>query len=137
MIVSVDFPPRFDEIVKRFPGITPGAVFAYGDTIFNPSGGEISDDLMVHESTHAGRQVDVGGPFEWWTRYMADKEFLISEEALAYGAQARFIVGRVKDRNARFRVIMNLARIFSGPLYGNVVDFDTAMTLIRRAAKLN
>jgi hypothetical protein len=136
LIVKVGFPPQYDKMVVRFPGITPTAVFAYGDTLYNPSGGAISDDLMAHEETHAGRQVDVGGPAEWWRMYMADEDFLISEEAFAYGAQARFLAQRTKDRNARFRVLMHLAQIFSGPLYGNVVTFDQAVILIRKAAKL-
>lgn len=136
MKVKNDFPPRYVEMVKRFPGITATAVFAYGDTLYNPSGGEIGDDLMAHENTHAGRQIDVGGPNEWWTRYMADEDFLISEEALAYGVQARFTFTHVKDRNARFRYLVGLAQTFSGPLYGNVVNFDTALILIKKTAKL-
>ncbi len=137
MKVVNDFPPRYAEMVKRFPGITARAVFAYGDTLYNPAGGPVDDALMAHEETHAGRQVDVGGPSVWWDCYMNDIDFLISEEALAYGAQARFVARTLKDRNMRFRYLAELARTFSGPLYGNVIDFDTALILIKKTAKLN
>lgn len=131
MEVSPTFPPMYAEIAKRFP-VTARTVFAWGDTIYNPGGIEIPEDLMAHEEVHSRQQKEMGGPKVWWDLYLTDTSFVVRQEAQAYGRQFSVICARVRDRNVRFKRLRELAQHFSGPLYGNAIDFDEAMKLIKQ-----
>jgi hypothetical protein len=130
MNISFAYPPMYADIVKRF-AVTATTVFAWGETIYNPGRVEISEDLMAHETVHSGQQAAIGGPKAWWDRYLVEPAFLVSQEAEAYGRQYAVLGGRVKDRNARFRMLRELASHFSGPLYDYAVTFDEAVRLIK------
>lgn len=130
MNVTMDYPPMYADIVKRF-AVNGRTVFAWGDTIYNPGRIEIPEDLMAHEETHSGQQAEIGGPRVWWDRYLTDSAFVVSQEAEAYGNQYAAICKKVRDRNQRFKRLTELAQHFSGPLYGNVVSFDEAVRLIK------
>lgn len=122
----------YADIVKRF-AVNARTVFAWGDTIYNPGRIEIPEDLMAHEEVHSKQQAEVGGPRVWWDRYLAigGADFIVSQEAEAYGHQYAVICKRTRDKNRRFEQLRELAQHFSGPLYGNVVSFDEALRLIK------
>ena len=77
MKIIRDYPPNIEAIRAEFE-LNPRVVFTYGETIYNPGGGKITDDLMVHEETHAKQQGD--DPGAWWDRYLVDVDFRLNQE---------------------------------------------------------
>jgi hypothetical protein len=132
MNVVVDGPPMWREIAQRFPAsITNGVVFTWGDTLFNPSGGEISEDLFAHEAMHTKQQEAAGGPEAWWKRYLVDAAFVLDQEARAYGRQFAWIRAHHRNRGRQARELHALARVLASPMYGSCCTFPAALKLIR------
>ena len=117
MYVVIDRPPNFEQIVAAFPKATdPGVIFAYGDTIYNPSGSIIPPELIAHEQAHGRQQRDwQAGVDIWWRQYIADLEFRYHEELYAHVAEMRATC--VSDRNQRAHLLMHTARRLIAPLY--------------------
>lgn len=144
MQITVARPPNFDEVIARFPfADRHGVIFTYGQTIYNPSGVEISPALKCHESVHAQRQgSDEEEIRAWWARYLDEPLFRLEEELLAHRAEYRAFKGWTKDRNAVARKLESIAARLSGPLYGGVMSFAQAKRLLlvevdrKRVAKL-
>ena len=125
-------------------------VWTYGDTIFNPGGGPVSDHVFAHESQHGAQQANrelmlqyiepteriddekLAGKMRdaWWREFLANPRFRLEQEAEAYGAQYRFYCERVKDRNRRALFLVQLARMLSGPLYQVAVSAQQARKMI-------
>jgi hypothetical protein len=114
--IEIANPPGFEKIVAAFPKAAgPGVIFAYGDTIFNPSGVEIPPALMAHEQVHGNRQ---GATAEkWWERYIAEPDFRYYEELPAHAAEFHKIMNIVHDRNQRAKLMMHTAQRLIAPLY--------------------
>lgn len=136
MKISLSKPPVYDECLREFPTIEDDRpVFSYGDTLYNPFNIAVPDHLTAHEERHAEQQGhDDSVAAIWWKRYLADPVFRTEQEVEAYGAQYRFICGRVKDKNARYRSLHIMAQKLSGPMYGGCVSYTDAMRRIREAA---
>lgn len=88
MKIEQKYPPNFQEINAIFP-YKDGYVYAYGDTIFNPSGREVPLDIQFHEKIHSLQQGN--DPSLWWKRYLKDTEFRESQEIEAYAGQYQLI----------------------------------------------
>ena len=134
MKISYSKPPIWDEANKLFKleELGLGTVFTYGDTLYNPFGADLSKDLIAHEEQHAKQQShDETCAKLWWRRYIDDVDFRIEQELEAYGAQYQCTCRILKDRNKRAKKLWELATIFSGPMYGNVIDHAAAMSRIR------
>lgn len=135
MKISLEKPPCYEEANKFFKleELNLGTIFTYGDTLYNPNNVQLTQDLIVHEMVHAEQQAhsDTGGKL-WWQMYLADPDFRLKQEAEAYSAQYKFICKNVKDRNARTRVLYQLARQLSGKMYGEIVSHSEAMRLIKK-----
>ena len=59
MKIITSRPPNFIDVVTVFPRAAErGVIFAFGDTIYNPSNIVITAALMAHESVHGSRQGD-------------------------------------------------------------------------------
>jgi hypothetical protein len=129
MKIVIGRPPIFDEVKKHFNFDEKVTVFTYGDTIYNPGNGFISDDLMVHESVHMDQQGN--DPKSWWDKYLADCSFRLSQELEAYSKQWRFFKSRNKDRNAQMRFINGIASCLSSEMYGNIITKDEAIRKIK------
>lgn len=124
MKIEIANPPLFDEILKVFPKAAgPGVIFAWGDTIFNPSGIEIPPALLAHEEVHGHRQRNLSydsvssNVEEWWQKYLADPEFRYNEELHAHAAELNSLKRSVKDRNQRARLMQATAVRLLAPLY--------------------
>lgn len=132
MEIKQEFPPNISEIVKTFDihGLNP--VFTYGDVLYNPTGGEISDDLMTHEETHAKQQRDFGKE-DWWTRYLIDPTFRMMQEVEAYREQYKHIE-RTCNRAERRWYLEEFAKNLSSRLYGNIIKKKQAQELIKNYA---
>lgn len=125
-------PPNYDEIVAAFPQAArmPGVIFAYGFTIYNPSGNPLSPSLVAHEHAHAERQQAVGGPDTWWRYYIADKQFCFDEEVIAHRAEWRHFSATGAGRNARRAYLSQVALRLASPLYGKMISASKAKVLI-------
>lgn len=126
-------PPIYEAVIAAGLRFNPRSVlFAYDGKIWNPGGQEVPTDVIAHEGVHLAQQKAYpGGCDAWWGRYLTDAYFRIEQEAEAYATQYAFICGYVKDRNQRSRVLQDLARFLSGPMYGNTVSHSAAVKLIK------
>lgn len=133
MKVAVARPPNFERIAAVFPRAgNPGVIFAFGDTIFNPSGGEITPALFAHEGVHGERQGS--DPEAWWERYLADKAFRLAEEIPAHQAEYRTFCAQGHGRTERRRYLAIIAGRLASPLYGHLIGFAEAKEVIQAAA---
>lgn len=128
--VVQELPPNFNEIVTVFGPLPHTVVFAYGDRIYSPSGTDLSPELVVHEETHLRQQAEVGGPEEWWRRYLADPDFRLAQEVEAYRAQLAAAPNRARRRELWRQVSKDLA----SSMYGRLVTKDQARELLRVTA---
>lgn len=129
-------PPIFDQAAKIF-GVTEKDVifYSWGDKIYSPSGRMPSDDILIHEGTHAEQQRHGSeGAAEWWRHYMADAEWRIGQEAEAFGEQLKWLRRRYRDRNAVARIVHQMASSLSGRMYGSAISHAAAAVLIRAYA---
>lgn len=123
-------PPFLDKIISA--GMNPNldrTVFTYGDTIYNPSGKEIPEYLLVHEEVHSKQQGNK--PKEWWEQYIKDQKFRLQQETEAYAAQLAFMCSEQRDRNQRARVLHEIAVTLSGPTYGKSIDYQLASKTVK------
>jgi hypothetical protein len=115
MKIVVDRPPNFDDIVKVFPGASkPGVIFAYGDTVFCPSGQVFDPVLLAHEEVHSGQQ-SIDSPAIWWEEYLRDPAFRYHEELYAHAAEIR--ASATRNRNEWHRVLHRTAHRLIADLY--------------------
>ena len=127
-----DFPPNWKQIEKVFPKAKDQkAVFAYGNTTYNPFGAEITEDIKVHEAVHTKQQGE--DPQSWWDKYCSDPNFRVKQEAEAYSSQVYYLRNIVKQPSRVIEwYIEKIAQTLSGPLYGNIITLPKAKTLIRK-----
>lgn len=131
MKISLDYPPNYREIVDSLGDIT-GAVFCYGDTIYNPFSVEILPDIEVHERVHSGQQGDAIKM--WYHKYLTDAQFRLSQEIEAYGEQYNFIKNLMGGSLLRWR-LEQMAQALSGKEYGHLVSYGEAISKIRNYGK--
>lgn len=127
MKIVKGFPPNIDQILKTFK-ITDYTVFAYGDTLYNPIGKPIPQDLMIHEETHERQQKDYGVE-AWWEMYLDNSTFRLTQEVEAYQNQFKFLK-TVLNRKGRFGALEMLADQLSSELYGSIINRKEAKELI-------
>lgn len=93
-----------------------GLVITYYPNI-HTKGGNLPEDLIVHESVHLLQQEKMGVD-KWWDRYILDRTFRVQEETAAYIAQARFIRTNVIGRNVRRAMLKHIqgsmVRMYAG-----------------------
>lgn len=130
MKIVHEWPPNIEEINKFFD-VHKNVLFTYGDTIYCPSGKEIPDHLMIHESIHEKQQEAVGGPDEWWNRFFFDKKFRLQQEVEAYHAQYEWYCEHYKNRNDQYKLLRHCAEALSGPVYGHSIGIAAALFAIK------
>lgn len=133
MEIKNELPPNFNRI-KEVLNPPDDAVFAYGDIIFNPSGGKIPEDIILHEEVHQKQQKLFGTPELWWVKYLKDTNFRLIEEVEAYAAQYNFIKGKVPNKILKValqELANNLIEVYNIP----DITFGKAQTLIRKYAQ--
>lgn len=138
MKISTNKPPIWSDAKEAFKFDEARTVFTYGDTLYNPAGVIIPDHLMIHEMVHEGQQQgDENVAKIWWKRYIKDPQFRVEQELEAYGAQYAYICGIIKDKNARFRTLHQLAVDLAGPMYGKCISYTDAINKIRLSSKID
>ncbi len=124
------YPPNIEEIRQVFP-LKPGTIFAWGDTIFNPSGDKLPSWLIAHEQVHQ-RQQD-GDPETWWARYLIDPKWRFEQELEAHRAEYNmFSLSVLGNRNKKRAFLKSLARRLSSPMYGNIRTYQQCRVLIKK-----
>lgn len=116
-------------MIRQYLTPPPDAVFAYGSTIYNPTGKDIPDDVIIHEQCHQ-RQMQGWIPDSWWIKYLMDKSFRKQAEIEAYTVQYRWVKDRVDSRTAKLcltDLASNMVR-----LYDLGITQSQAETLIRK-----
>ena len=133
-IVNENPPGNLRETIASH-GMHPhhGVIYTLGDTIYNPSGADLSDHLIEHEETHCEQQG--ADPDAWWDRYLQDPYFRIEQETEAYARQFAYICLRVHDRNQRNKILLDLAQVLAGPVYGKVIGTMNAYKRLKTYQK--
>lgn len=129
MRILVEQPPIIDDARKVFR-LPEGAIFTYGDVIYNPSGNLIDEPLMKHEEHHSKQQGE--RPELWWQRYLQDIDFRCSQEISAYQISYQSAKTFIRDRNKLHTYLMSLAMDLSGPMYGSIITFSEAYEAIKK-----
>jgi hypothetical protein len=126
MKIVKDYPPNYSKIIEAIPSVAKqkDAVFTYGDTIFNPYGGEVQDHLEVHEMIHEKQQEKIGIE-EWWNKFLTDTKFRLEQELEAYRAQYQFVFKTYGRANATM-FVKEIAKDLSGVLYGGIIGYKQA-----------
>lgn len=131
MIIKNERPPIYDKAHEVFTIDDEATIYTYGDTIYNPAGTIINDELLEHESVHERQQEEIGGPEIWWDKYFKDEEFRFKQEAEAYAAQYRYYCKFQKDRNKQAKYLFRIGEYLSSPMYNANVDSMTAIREIK------
>lgn len=138
MKIIPDWPPNIDSIRAVFP-LPEGVIFTYGDTIYNPYSGKITDALIAHESVHHIQQTEYmdsniegdDGIEGWWKRYLINPEWRYSQELEAHQAEYKAYCSRYLDSKKRVRFLLDIAGRLASPMYGSMVDLQGAIKAIR------
>lgn len=106
MIISKEKPPIYEKIRAAFGDVWErGVIITYGDRAYTARGG-MSLDLQEHEAVHIKQQAAFpGGADAWWDKFIADKEFRLSQELEAYKVQVAYIRKHVSNRRKRETMI--------------------------------
>ena len=93
--------------------------------------------LYAHEYTHCEQQkLSWVWGLVWCIRYIFSPKFRFDQELEAYQIQFQVFSTRNHDRNAQNQYLHRLAKDLSGPLYKNLIDYESARKLIREIKKL-
>lgn len=131
MKIVIGYPPNYADIQRVFNLKGKEVSFTYGDTLYNPHGGPVSADFLIHETTHSRQQEEYGGVAMWWKQYLADPEFRLRQETEAYRNQYRHLKAQTRNKQLHFIYATRLARDLSSEIYGNMVSFQEALITIR------
>ena len=132
MQIVKKLPPNYWEI-KHALELKGDEIFAYGDTIFNPSGKEIAPDIELHEQIHCEQQGT--NPEMWWTQFLIDREFRLDQELETYAKQCLGVKKAVGDRAFK-DCLDECAMNLSSPRYRLSITYSQAETMIRKRVKM-
>lgn len=128
--LSTDIPPIYEKLKDKF-GVhfDDGIIIADGDTIYCKE--KVPPEKIVHELVHLKQQSKVGKNL-WWELYLSKDSFRLTQEVEAYRSEYKFICDNIKDRNARFDYLYEMARILSSKQYGSLCTSSEALVLIQK-----
>lgn len=122
--IVTGWPPNINEIQAVFP-LPRGVIFTYGDRIYNPYGGKLPPWLIEHEKVHIQQQLRYGVA-EWWSRYLIDAPWRLSQEMEAHRMEYRVYCAIIRDVRKRKVALIEMARRLSGPMYGGLISLHEA-----------
>lgn len=128
MIFSTEKPKIYSKLHDKF-GVDwdKGIIITCGETIHCKH--QLQPQKVHHEVTHTLQQEEIGED-NWWTKYLSDVSFRLEQEVQAYEVEAKWIMDNVKDKNLRYELIRGIWIDLSSSIYGNIVTFEQAKTLI-------
>src|SRR5690349_933124 len=120
MVVSSIKPDIYAILNRRF-GVEwdRGVIITYAPLVHCKDNLDKFPEKIIHESVHLEQQGK--NPQAWWDRYLVDPYFRLEQEVDAYGAEVRWILKNVKDRNRRYRMINQCASDLSSNMYGYII----------------
>lgn len=127
--LSNQIPPIYFKLKKAFGVQFKDIIIAYDDTIY------CADDLpnhsIAHELIHLEQQERMGVE-KWWDEYLASPKFRLSQEIPAYQAEVRYMFNN-KEETYEYRIKWrnHMARMLSGPMYGNIISYEDAIGLLK------
>lgn len=131
MRILVEYPPLYQEITRVLPAAEyPGVIFAWGDTIYNPSNILISRELVAHEEIHSAQQAKYGNVIGWWQRYLDSATFRYEQELPAHQAEYWAYCHRHGNSRKRENYLDEVAQKLASPLYGSLLSANKARRLI-------
>lgn len=138
MKIVQDKPPNFPALRAFFGPVIErkGVIFTYGDTIYNPfPSGAIPRWIIFHEAVHSQRQGSKAA--EWWGHYLEEKAFRFNEELIAHQMEYHAFCKEPGIRRFnRRQALHEIASRLSGPLYGNLVGYETAVKRIKHPERI-
>lgn len=136
------YPPNFEMILEAFPHCREAkAIFAYGETIYNPFNRKIELHSIEHEKIHFAQQsIEHGATLDdkckaWWYKYVHDIAFRFEQEVEAYRYQYAFTRKHVSDRETLSWFLGKLSENLSSTLYGSMCTRSEARRLIESKPK--
>lgn len=131
--------PPFWRILKLFfPDYDPEGTVAvsFGKHVY--ANQDFEDCYKAHESIHLLQQKNsyIVATF-WWIRYLFSKTFRFNQELEAFSMQYRYIVNTQKYWNSKRMWLHRLGSQLASPLYGSMVDIDSAKRIIEQHAEEN
>lgn len=125
------WPPNITQIRAVLP-VTRNNIFAYDGIIYSPSGTDLPPELHAHEAVHFAQQDNYpGGPAGWWDEFLASPKFRLKQEIPAHKAEYRHMLRNATSRQQRRFVkskgLKMLAKRLSAPMYGGIINLQTAM----------
>lgn len=129
--LSKEVPAIYPRLKEKFGVKFKDIVIAYGDTIYCIDG-NLPRHTIEHELVHLKQQAQIGVE-KWWDKYINDNEFRLSQEIEAYKTQARYLRSHPFSMSLDHynQWIYKLASDLSGPMYGNIISFNDALTLCK------
>lgn len=130
-------PPMWEQINAVFNVAGKDVCFAWGDTIYIPTGFKMPEELMAHEKVHLKRQKEfdqIGAGLDlelrvsaWWMEYISDPAFRLREEIPAHIAEYQELL-RINGNNRanRRRFARYVGNRLASPLYGSLIKSSHA-----------
>lgn len=126
--IRTEWPPNIGAIRAVLP-VSERNIFAWGGVIYNPGGGELSEELIVHEEVHFHQQRQ--GAAKWWKKFLQSPEFRLSQEIPAHRAEYREFCRNHRDRNLQSRYLRDIAARLAHPMYGGIITVREAIREIK------
>lgn len=136
MKIVHEFPPNISDIERFFGSIVrtdPYIIFTYGSILYNPHKITVEDHMLVHEQVHEIQQKEIG-VIEWWNKYLSDVQFRLNQELEAYSVQYKYFRSKYKTKISDL-LLDNISKNLSSSMYGNMLSFHKARTMIRKWTK--
>lgn len=132
--IKSNYPPNYAQMEAVFGDLKKhNPVFAYAPYIYNPFDRKMTPDVIYHEKIHIDRQGTL--PEIWYNYYIADREFRLNEEVIAYAEQFEF----AKKHGVKGKMLdwlkEKLALELSGGGYGYLCSYGEAESKIRNYLK--
>lgn len=126
------YPPNFLKIQATL-NPQKGAVYAYGDTIYNPDNITLYEDLVKHEEVHKAQQEKLGNIEVWWDEYLTNPKFRLEQELEAYNKQYLFLKNIIRNKELK-EALQEMAHALSHD-YGLDITYNQAESRIKKYAK--
>lgn len=131
MNILAEKPPNYEDIKKKFPAVNWNTIIVtYYPNIYCMN--YVDKFKRVHEAVHLVQQEKYGVE-KWWKDYFSNKDFRLSQELEAYGAEVReiktdfFSLNKKERRQAINQIITDI----SSAIYGHMITRSEAKRLLK------
>lgn len=122
-------PEIYDSLKEKFDiDWDNGVIITYGNKIYSKF--QLDYLKQIHELTHVRQQLAYGVQ-KWWNEYVDNPKFRLEQELEAYRNEVAALFRKSKDREFRGRYMTQCAKDLSSAMYGNMIEYMNARTLLR------